>query len=407
MFLPGHLGWWAVKTWSGPQGEPTFSDDIEYLCCKCIGNDVGFSIMGIDPSSISNIPIYERLAEIMRRYEDLRHSNYFSESVKSKLKVPGDEFTLTQGSDGKWQFQPIQYIKHKVEGINDWSNIWSVNNKFDDQPLKLRIEALMSAMPYDSTDGIVLADIDEPSDFSGKATAQGINVELNSNGAYSATNSNMASIGSWAKIDKNFTNLNLDKHQALGAWIYGDGNGEVLNFQLKSPHYITDAISDHYVIIDFVGWRYFELIEPEGERYASYSWPYGNAYSIYRESVNYSNIESLSLWYNNIPAGKTVTCQIKPIKALPLISGKIINPAITINGKTIIFPVEIDSGCYLEFYSINDCKLYGQKGELIKNIIPQGNIPELKKGRNQIKFNSDAQCRAYVTLINTDSNMLF
>ena len=34
-FLPGHLGWWAVKTWTGPQGEPTFADDIEYLCGKC------------------------------------------------------------------------------------------------------------------------------------------------------------------------------------------------------------------------------------------------------------------------------------------------------------------------------------------------------------------------------------
>ncbi|TLM98175.1 hypothetical protein FDZ71_17480, partial [bacterium] len=32
IFLPAELGWWAFKTWSGAQGEPTFSDDIEYLC---------------------------------------------------------------------------------------------------------------------------------------------------------------------------------------------------------------------------------------------------------------------------------------------------------------------------------------------------------------------------------------
>ncbi|MCB1471042.1 MAG: hypothetical protein KDK08_28645, partial [Rhizobiaceae bacterium] len=48
-FLPGQLGWWAFKTWTGPQGEPTFPDDIEYLMGKCLGTDTGFSLMGIDP----------------------------------------------------------------------------------------------------------------------------------------------------------------------------------------------------------------------------------------------------------------------------------------------------------------------------------------------------------------------
>src|SRR5439155_19745972 len=42
--LPGHLGWWSIQTWNrarsqtdcvGAQVEPTFSDDIEYLCSKC------------------------------------------------------------------------------------------------------------------------------------------------------------------------------------------------------------------------------------------------------------------------------------------------------------------------------------------------------------------------------------
>jgi len=404
MFLPGHLGWWAVKMWSGPQGEPTFSDDIEYLCCKCIGNDVGFSIMGIDPGNISSVPIYERLAGIMRQYEELRHSNYFPESIKAKLKVPGDEFTLIQDSEGKWQFQPVQYVKHKVEGINGWSNVWNVKNKFGSQPLQLRIEALMSAMPYDSPENIIVADIKKPSEFSDPVTAQGISIELKSpDGIYSATNSNSTSVGSWAKIGKRFTDLNLGKHQAIGVWVYGDGKGEVLNFQLKSPEHISGGIGEHYVIVDFTGWRYFELIEPEGERYAQYSWTYGGIYSIYRESVNYGNIESLNLWYNNIPAGETVACQIRPIKALPLVDGKIINPAITIENKTIIFPVEIDNGCYLEFSSMSDCKLYGPKGELIREITPQGDVLILEEGDNQVKFACDVSgnisARANVTVI--------
>ncbi len=210
-------------------------------------------------------------------------------------------------------------------------------------------------------------------------------------------------IGSYAKIGRNFSDLNLGRNQALGVWVYGDGQGEVLNFQLKSPDHISGGIGEHYVIVDFIGWRYFELIEPEGERYARYLWPYGWAYSIYRESVNYNNIESLNIWFNNIPAGKTVKCLIKPIKALALVNGKIVNPAITVGDETIVFPVEIESGFYLEFNSMSDCKLYGQRGELIKEVTPQGIVPNLVNGINRIEFICDSpsniNSRANVTVI--------
>lgn len=409
MFLPGHLGWWAVKTWTGAQGEPTFTDDIEYLCCKCIGTGAGFSIMGINPGNISQVPIYERLAGIMRHYENLRRSRYFPQSVRDKLKVPGDEFTLIQDSEGKWQFQPVQYDKHKVEGINSWSNVWVATNKFGQQPLKLRIEALLSAEPYDAQGKIITLD---PSD---KETAPGVTIQdfkplPDGDGvSYSASNENTDPRSAWAKVGTQFSpTLELSGNQALGVWVHGDGQGEVLNVQLRSPQHISHGIGDHYVIVDFTGWRYFELIEPEGERHSQYSWPYGGSYSIYRESVNYSHVESLSLWYNNIPEGKTVTCNLKPIKALPLVNIKLINPSITVGGKTIVFPTEIESGCYLEFDST--CKLYGPKGELISEVTPQGEVPVLEEGDNQIEFNCDVSpdvsARARVTIISKGKSQL-
>jgi len=403
MFLPGNLGWWGVKTWSGAQGEPTFADDIEYLCGKSIGTGAGLSIMGIDPDSILKVPAYERLAAIMRQYEELRHADYFPEHIKAKLRVPGDEFTLIQNSEGEWQFHPVQYVKHKVGGINDWNNVWNTWNKFGKQPVKLRIEALMSARSYDAPENMVLADLNDPADFSDRQNAPGVTSDLGKI-TYSAANENSEPRSAWAKVGQQFSpTLNLSEHQALGVWIYGDGQGEVLNFQLNSPHHIAGGIGEHYVIVDFTGWRYFELIEPEGERYAQYSWPYGSAYAIYRESVNYGQIESLNLWYNNIPQGKAVTCSLKPIKALPLVSTKLINPAITIGGETITFPTEIETGSYLEFNSMSDCKLYGPQGGLIKEVIPQGQAPVLAEGDNRIEctyqVSDDVNGRANVTII--------
>jgi hypothetical protein len=112
MLLPSQLGWWAVKTWGGVQEEPTFSDDIEYLCCKATGDDACLALMGVDPDTITTVPALARSAEIFRQYEALRHADYFDESVKWQLRVPGDEFTLFQGADGEWRLRRVEYGKH-------------------------------------------------------------------------------------------------------------------------------------------------------------------------------------------------------------------------------------------------------------------------------------------------------
>ncbi|MCL5104046.1 MAG: hypothetical protein M1133_08025 [Armatimonadetes bacterium] len=405
-FLPSQLGWWALRAWSGSQGEPTFTDDIEYLCCKALATDSGLSLMGITPG----VPCYET---IFKRYEDLRYSGKVSEKVKAKLRKPGAEFTLSDDEEGNWQFKPIRHDKHKVEGIDGWSNVWQVRNKFERQPARLRIQALMSAA-HDSLGSMTLADFRDSAEFGDRAAQDGLTVDLQpsteqvksgaTSGRFTATNEKAAQRASWAKVGKRFTpTLDIGKSQALGVWVYGDGQGELLNLQLTGPPHISWGIGEHYITVDFTGWRYFELIEPEGERWANYSWPYGEDYPIYRESVNFGAIESLSLWYNNIPQGKTVTCYLSPIKALPLASEKLHNPSVTIGGRTITFPIDLESGCYIEFNSVTDCKLYGRQHELIREIKPEGDAPVLTNGLNNVRFDaavdSEVSVRAYVSVV--------
>ncbi len=414
IFLPGHLGWWALKAWSAPQGERTFADDIEYLMCKGLGTDVGFSLQGIGPGSVSNTPAFGRLAPIIKRYEDLRYSKKVPEAIKAKLRVPGDEFTLIGSLEKGWRFQPIQYARHKVTGSESPDSTWQTTNKFESQPVRLRIEALMSAGPYDAPGNITLADFTSPDDFPARACAAGVTARLEpsqaqlkagtASGCYTASNSKPTRSGTWTKAEKTFTPpLNLSKHQALGVWIHGDGQQEVLNFQMRHPKNIYQALSEHYVDIDFTGWRYFELIEPEGKRYSDYQWGYSGFYSIYRAFLRFDKVETLGLWYNNLPPGKKVTCYISPIKAMPLVKTKLVNPAITIGGQTITFPVEIESGCYLEFNNPTDCKLYGPKGEALGEVTPQGPVPVLAAGDNKVKFKSGTpagiSARANVTVI--------
>ncbi len=414
MFLPGHLGWWAVKTWTGIQGEPTFADDIEYLCGKCIGNDVGFSIMGINPGNCDT-PAYQRLAAIMRQYEALRRDGAFDESIKARLRVPGDEFTLFQDDDERWRFKPANYDKHKVEPTAEGSRRWVTSNPFQTQPLKLRIETLASVKAYDADDSVTLLDFSKPEELSQTHTAKGVTLELRPDservkaggvsGALLARNQEASSPrGAWASVEKEFSPpINLEEKGALGVWLYGDGRGEVLNFQLENPKHLVGGFAERYVTVDFTGWRYFELVETESERHSQYRWPYGSPYSIYREKVNLKHVEKLTIWCNDLPADGDVRCWIAPVKALPVVDIEIENPSIAIQGKKITFPVKLKTGQYLEFNSMTDCKLYGPDGNFVGDVTPQGDVPQLRRGENSVEWScdgpTDLSARARVTVI--------
>ena len=422
IFMPGHLGWWAVKTWSGSQTEPTYADDIEYLCCKCLGTDTGFSVMGVDPTTIKQVAAFARLAPIMREYEDVRRAGKVPDSLKARLRQPGEEFTLVRGPDGGVAFRPMLCARHKVEGIDGWSNTWKVVNRFARQPLQLRIEALCGVGPYDADGNPTVAAFRDRGEFAGPQVATGMTAELRPtssqvktggvSGAYKVTSSRPAPAApagtpepTWTVYTKTFSPpLDLSGHPALGVWVYGDAQDEVLNIQLKSPAHISTGIRDHYVVVDFRGWRYFELLEPEGERCDRYAWPYsGSAYALYREIVDSRSIETLGIWCNNVPAGKSVTCLLSPIRAVTAFDAKYRNLSVTIGGRTIVFPVTMETGSYLELRSPTDCKLYARDGRLLSDVKPQGDVPVLEPGENEVTVSGEPSgrysVRANVTIM--------
>ncbi|MGC9326155.1 MAG: hypothetical protein ACP5I1_00845 [Candidatus Hinthialibacter sp.] len=402
MFLPGHLGWWAIKTWSGIQGEPTFYDDIEYLCGKCIGTDVGLSIMGINPSNCEK-PVYKRLAGILKQYEDLRHANYFDESVKEKLRVPGREFTLKKEGENNWNLYPRQYDKHKVEQTPNNEARWVSANPYPPQPMQLRIEALLSAGLYDALENKVLMDFSSEIDGMIQTAAEGVLLKFQCQkeesefgpfiGEITVQNTGRKDAkGAWAKIEIPFEpNIDLSGHQALGLWVHGDGKGEVLNIQLRSPEHLIGGYGERYIVVDFKGWKYCELLEMESGRYGDYDWPYGSPYSIYRENLQFNHISSLNIWMNNVPLNEKAQCKIGAIKALPTVSQTIKNPAIAIGENKIVFPVTMESGQYLEFSSFENCLHFGSDGDLISEFKPRGKTPILEPGDNEIIFSHDAQ----------------
>ena len=404
LLLPLHFGWWNFQSFDSPQIEPTYSDVIEYLGAKLIGWDAGISFTGaIDAQRLKAVPLFRRAVATLRTCEELRRTGAFKDTIRAKLRAPGQDFALARDPDGTWRFRPARYEPHTVAASEPWSLAWTVENPFGEQPLRLRLEALMSAKSYDDAGNVLLADLAAPTTFTGAPrTAKGVKTRLSpaasadlptSAGLLAATNSGqVARKAAWARVDRRFDPpLNLKDRQALGLWVEGDALGEILALRLESPRHVSfGAVADRYLTVDFTGRRFFTLVETESSRWSDYEWNDGKGlYNVYRETINFGAVESVSLWYNNLPPGQETKCVIGAVKALPLVACTVKHPTLTVNGQTLVIPVDLTSGGFLEFNGTDDCTLYGPKGETLAKVTVPGHAPLLRAGQNQFRFSCD------------------
>ncbi len=138
--------------------------------------------------------------------------------------------------------------------------------------------------------------------------------------------------------------------------------------------------------VDFTGRRVFSLVETESARWSDYVWNDGKSlYNAYRETIDFGNVQRVSLWYNNLPHGQEVRCTIGAVKALRMLPCIVRNPAITVNGRTLVLPAEIPSGGYL-CGEQDEWIVYGPKGEPLRTVKLAGPALELRGGPNRLVF---------------------
>lgn len=417
-FLTAQLGWWSIL---GPnEDHPSeFPDELEYLCVKSLAYDMPMSFQGIDVGSQPWNARQEEYLGMIGRYERLRLQRAVPETVRIKLRTPRQDFRLRRDQDGRWQFYPTQYLSRRIEGLNDSSRIWTINNPFSAQPLRIRFEVLYSAVPPTDSSAIRLAEWDPTISESIAGRAGGINAsweilkddgrEGGACGLFTAKNNSSSRQGTWVNIRKTFDPpLNISSCGALGIWIHGDGKGELLNFQLSNPDRFWPTWDEHYVDVDFEGWKYVELHlrERDAERYVDYTWPYGGTSAVFRSPLIRSNTSSLSIYCNNLPVGDPVRCRIGPVVAVPVRKVKITDPSFEINGSKIVLPIVLESGQYLELELPDHGTIFDERGARMGEIMPKGDIPVMNPGENRLSFScvvpEGFQVRVKVTVILMD-----
>jgi hypothetical protein len=385
---------------------------MEYVCAKALATDSSLSyLVGFSPEKLAR-GNGQHLAAIAQRYEALRSKGTVSDSIKERLVASGQDFSLELTDDGRAQFRSATYSKHSVTAGSDSTPV-PFTNPYGAQPLRLRIEALLSPSAFDAPDSKVLTDSGNTSEFGKPETQKGVTAALepgkpDSEVILSAENANVEPYRAWAAFRKDFASPVDLKNMGLGLWVVGDGQGEVLNVQLRSPVHLGGGLADHYIHVDFTGRRYFELVEPESDALGVYEWAHtrrlsdmlsnpvgitGFLYPMYHIWMDYGQIASITVGVNNVPVGKSVRVGISTIKAVLLNKKKLVNPEVKLDGRMLTFPVELDAGSYLEFLAPDNCKIYDERGECLGNVAPSGQVPEIKSGHNMLGFGCDSAAK--------------
>lgn len=412
--LEAQLGWWVVL---GPDRDWDMErpDEIEYLCAKALGHDVPLSFQSV---AVNGRPPNARQDEyftLIGQYERLRQANYFDEAVLAKLREERQEFHLAQAPDGEWELVPTDYVQHKVTGLSDGSNEWTVPNRYAVQPMRLRLHALYSPYPYDDEQSLQLVEFTSDDEFVPSGTAPGVQCALRSatdprkggaaSGRLTGMNRCTSPRGAWGRFVKTFDPVkNMTPHDAIGLWVHGDGEGEVINLQLTNlPEYFR-TLDDHQIKVDFQGWRYVELLmrERDAAAYHDHQWPYGAHCVLHRSPLVRHVVSGLTVYVNHLPPAKEVTCYLGPIRALRTRKVVLRNPTIEAGGRRLVFPVALESGMVIEFDSMDDCRLYDERGSLLQRLEPQGEVPFLGAGENRVLFTCEGtrgfRSRAEVTV---------
>ena len=403
--LGPQMGWWAPRGPS-PQARGHFLDEMEYFACKNLGLDGAMSIQGVNVSS-APLPFHiEKQFTLLGWYEHLRLARFFDTQTVARVALPGEEFRLRQNRDGAWQFTPVRLLSHRISAFGNGSEAWSIRNPHAGQAVSARIEALYAVVPFDSPKRKTLVG---PADFAALRTSTASSVvklsvteeTADSRGGnrslcLRAVNRGTCSTGAWARAVVTFPApyRNVAGSGAFGVWIKGDGKGALLNLQVGTPREFMNALSDHYVTLDFTGWRYVELLvrERDAERMHDYVWPYGGigSHAIYRTPLDMTHISQVAFYLNDLPPGESVDVTVSQVMALPTQAVVLKHPVLTLNGRALALPLTLASGDFAEVEPDGLCTHYNDKGDPLARVVcAAGERPTLLSGVNAVRFDCE------------------
>ena len=389
-FLEPQMGWWQPRVAVPGRVAGHYLDEMEYFASQNAGHDAAMSIQGVwkSPTPFTQ----KRQLTVLGWYERARIARAFNADAVAAMKVPGAEFRLRQGKNGVWGLTPVECSYHRAD--HDSLMKWSLERP-EAGAAALRVESLFAVKPYDDAAAMaVLVASDLPNMKTDAAEGVKVSVSSGADKTHGATvrlaakNGTAQKNGAWARSRKFIASpyLDLGKANAYGFWVKGDGSGALLNFVCRGAKEYHAGTSDHYVRLDFTGWRYFAVAMREREGYASadYVWPYSGAiHDRLRTTVDTKHMQEFSIYLNDIAPGKSAAVEVSEVRALETFPAEAKGLCVAVNGARHELPFALVSGEFAELEG-GVWTRYSEMGEPVERATAKTSVA-LKKGANSFE----------------------
>ena len=393
------FGWFGFFTHAIDR-DATRPREMEYAWSKALAYGAAMSLETTKEFLDGNGRTREIFA-LIKNWEDLKLRNYFSESVRERLQEPGKEFELKQAANQQWQIVPVTYSQTKhVVG----SQSWDFENPYSEQPLRLTMEAKPTLGAYGNPRNRVLLQpgalhlYTSGSGPMGSPSRQTLGLEFKIGVVADHFDVNAVNLGTaaqaWgcAEIVLDAV-MDLRHHRALGTWVEGDGSGAFLHFVIEDSG--RWSVRDYYVQLNFTGWKYMEMPESaKGEVYG-FAFPYSNYWSI--RGINFAAISRVYVFLTGVRSGTRVKASFRRLEALHESLLPVVNPAIRVNEKSLVFPMTLEPDWYLEYDGSGAARVFDSNG-FRKGEVMVREAPRLRQGPNLIQVSLGSDQTAAVTV---------
>ena len=405
-FLSANTGWWAPLSAAETQ-RGHFLDEMEYFMCKNAAHDVSMAIQG---TYVTDGPLsfnMQRQMTLLGWWERMRMARAFRSGLQDEMKPEGREFRLRQDGGGNWKTTPVKCSPHR--SASKYEREWAVSA---DAPSRgeIRVEALYGV----GTEAKGAEPVLTANDKLEIATAEGVTAKAGTGSdaehgktvVLSATNTGKESYGAWALAAAHHPYPNLLKTVgAFGCWVKGDGSGATLAFRLMLHRFNWGGICEHYVRLDFKGWRYvtFLLRERDADAFSKMKWDLSDDWEASRRVYNGPwwatdpSVEWVKVGLNDVPADGSATVEIGEVRQLEVVKRPLSGAEVVVNGESFKVPFEMEAGDYAELAD-DAWILFDEQGNPKRRVATK-DVAFLAKGENKFAFRpADASARAEVTV---------
>jgi len=302
--LGAQLGWWRPRR-ADSAAPGHVLEDMEYFAGKAAAHDIPVSLQGVE---VVDVPLdWSSLCQmtVLGWYERLRLARAFSDESLAKLAIPGHEYLLRMDTKGDWLLARSVRTSRRME---PGSSMWQASGVGAASRLVLRVEAL----------------------YDGKRDDAGA-VELMKGGR-------LPLAAEWQ-----YPYLNAGKKRTAFAFrMKGENSGRVVRLRLKSPREFTEAVSDHYVLDDFAGWREIVVLARERDAGGTSFQPceYSQmSYAVFRNPLKVEHVSAVSI---EVVGGGSL--EVGPLRAIECVEATLKGARIDVDGVVCAVPFDLSSG---------------------------------------------------------------